>query len=86
MALTVARTHAATLEEEKLVELARRVDEIVNENATFPGWAERDDVLRDIRKETIKLLLADEATKPLVASGFIDDVLQVATAREGAAA
>jgi hypothetical protein len=26
-------------------------------NASFPGWAERDDVLRDIRKDTIKLLL-----------------------------
>jgi type I restriction enzyme, R subunit len=84
--LTVARTHAATLKEEKLVELARRVDEIVNENATFPGWAERDDVLRDIRKETIKLLVGDPETKTLVSGGYIDEVLQVATAREGAAA
>jgi hypothetical protein len=31
-----------------LVELARRVDEMVDKNATFPEWAERDDVLRDI--------------------------------------
>ena len=84
--LTLARTHAATLDEDdKLVDLARRVDEIVDENASFPEWAERDDVLRDIRKDTIKLLLADEATKPLVSSGFIDEVLQVATAREGEA-
>ena len=78
--------HAVSLSEDKLVELAQRVDEIVAKNATFAEWTERDDVLRDIRKETIKMLLADEATKPLVASGFIDDVLQVATAREGAAA
>jgi type I restriction enzyme R subunit len=82
--LTLAHAHASTLEEDKLVELAQRVDEIVEKNATFPQWAERDDVLRDIRKETIKLLLGDEATKPLVSSGFIDEVLQVATSREGA--
>jgi type I restriction enzyme R subunit len=84
--LTLAHTHAGTLDEDKLVELARRVDDIVDKNATFSEWAERDDVLRDIRKDTIKLLLADDATKPLVSSGFIDEVLQVATAREGAAA
>jgi hypothetical protein len=84
--LALARTHAAGLDEEKLVELARRVDAVVAENATFPEWAERDDVLRDIRKQTIKLLLSDEVTKPLVSGGFIDEVLQVATAREGAAA
>jgi hypothetical protein len=84
--LTLAHTHAGTLEEDKLVELARQVDEVVEKNATFPEWAERDDVIRDIRKETIRLLLAHEATKPLVSSGFIDEVLQVATAREGAAA
>jgi type I restriction enzyme, R subunit len=84
--LTLAHTHAGALDEDKLVDLARRVDDIVDKNATFPEWAERDDVLRDIRKDTIKLLLVDDATKPLVSSGFIDDVLQVATAREGAAA
>jgi hypothetical protein len=61
-------------------------DQPVDKNATFPEWAERDDVLRDIRKDTIKLLLADDATKPLVSTGFIDEILQVATAREGAAA
>ncbi len=80
--LTLARTHAATLDEDKLVELARRVDEIVDKNASFDGWADRDDVLKDIRRDAIHLLLADEATRPLVSSGFIDEVLQVATARE----
>jgi type I restriction enzyme R subunit len=84
--LTLAHVHGASLSEEKAVELARQVDEIVVKNATFPEWVERDDVVRDIRKETIKLLLIDDATKPLVSSGFIDEVLQVATAREGAAA
>jgi type I restriction enzyme, R subunit len=84
--LALARTDAATLDEEKLIDLARGVDEIVEKNASFPEWAERDDVLRDIRKDTIKLLLSDEGTKPLVSTGFIDEVLQVATAREGTAA
>ncbi len=84
--LTLAHTHAPGLAEDKMVELARQVDAIVDKNATFPEWAERDDVLRDIRKDTIKLLLAEEATKPLVSGGFIDEVLQVATARQGAAA
>lgn len=84
--LTLVHTHAPGLDDDKMVELARQVDEIVDKNATFPEWAERDDVLRDIRKDTIKLLLAEEATKPLVSGGFVDEVLQVATARQGAAA
>lgn len=84
--LTLAKTQAGELPDEKLIELSRHVDEIVTNNASFPEWAERDDVLRDIRKEMIKLLLADEATKALVSSGFIDEALQVAAAREGAAA
>jgi molybdopterin/thiamine biosynthesis adenylyltransferase len=71
------------VDEDKLVELARQVDTIVDKNASFPEWTERDDVPRDIRKETIKLLLADPQTKPLISTGFIDEVLQVATAREG---
>jgi type I restriction enzyme R subunit len=82
--LSLAKTHAASLDAGKLVELARQVDDVVAKNASFPEWAERDDVLRDIRKDTIKLLLADDATKPLVSSGFIDEVLQVATSHEGA--
>lgn len=81
--LTLAKTHAGDVDEDKLVELARQVDTIVDKNASFPEWAERDDVLRDIRKETIKLLLADPQTKPLISTRFIDEVLQVATAREG---
>lgn len=84
--LTLAHTHAPHLGEERSVELARQVDEIVARNATFPEWSERDDVLRDIRKETIKLLLADETTRALVSNGFVDEVLQVATARASAAA
>lgn len=84
--LALARTHAGGLGEEQLVELARAVDEVVARNATFAEWAERDDVLRDIRKETIKLLIVDPATKPLLSTGFIDEVLQVATAREAATA
>jgi type I restriction enzyme R subunit len=82
--LTLAHTHVSTLDEDKAVELARRVDAIVDKNASFPEWAERDDVLRDIRKDTIKLLLADPETKPLISTGFVDEALQVATARKGA--
>jgi hypothetical protein len=81
--VTLAKTHAPDLDEGKLVELAQRVDAIVAKNASFPEWTERDDVLRDIRKETIKLLLADPQTKPLISTGFIDEALQAATAREG---
>ncbi len=80
--LSLARTHGSGLDENMLVDLALRVDEIVNQNATFAEWADRDDVLRDIRKDTIKLLLANETTKALVSGGFIDEVLQVATTRQ----
>jgi hypothetical protein len=82
--LTLTKTHAGDLGDEKLVEIARQIDEIVAKNASFPEWAERDDVLRDIRKDTIKLLVSDEATRPLVSSEFIDEALQVATARKDA--
>ena len=84
--LTLARAHASALDVDKAVELARRVDEIVARNASFPEWAERDDVRRDIRKETIKMLLTDPETKPLISTRFIDEVVQVATARGAAAA
>ena len=83
--LTLARTHAGALDDDKLVELARDVDDIVDSNGTFAGWADREDVLKAIRRQTIHRLLADEATRPLVSGDFIDEVLQVATAREGAA-
>jgi hypothetical protein len=45
------------------VQLARDVEAVADRNATFPGWAERDDVLRNIRRETIKLLLRSVAIR-----------------------
>jgi type I restriction enzyme R subunit len=84
--LTLAKTHASDVDEVKLIELARHLDTIVDQNASFPEWAERDDVLRDIRKEMLKLLLADPETNTLISSGFVEDALQVATARDGVSA
>jgi type I restriction enzyme R subunit len=81
--LALGRTHAPGASEDVLVQLARDVEVVVGRNATFPGWAERDDVLRDIRRETIKLLLQADATKHLVSTAYIDEVLQTATARTG---
>lgn len=80
--LSLARAHAATenLEENLLRQLARRIDTIVEDNATFPQWTDRDDVLRDIRRAVIKLLVSDETTKPLARTGFVDEILTVATA------
>ena len=84
--LALARTHAPAADEDKLVELVRRVDDVVTEKATFLEWAERDDVVKDLRREIIHLLLADEATKSLVSTRFIDELVQVATARHTALA
>jgi hypothetical protein len=81
--LALGRAHAPGAAEETLVQLARDVEAVVERNATFAGWAERDDVLRDIRRETIKLLLRADATKHLVATAYVDEVLQTATARSG---
>jgi type I restriction enzyme R subunit len=79
--LALGRTHAPSASEDMLVQLARDVEAVVGRNATFPGWAERDDVLRDIRRETIKLLLQGDATKHLVSTAYVDEVLQMVTAR-----
>ena len=79
--LAVGRVYAPAVGEDDLVQLAREVDRIVERNGTFPGWEERDDVLRDIRRQTLKLLLRAEATKSLIGTPYIEEVLQVATAR-----
>jgi type I restriction enzyme R subunit len=81
--LALGRTHAPGAAEETLVQLARDIESVVERHATFPGWAERDDVLRDIRRGTIKLLLRADATKHLVSTAYVDEVLQTATARSG---
>jgi type I restriction enzyme, R subunit len=80
--VSIARANAPEgVADARLVELARRLDELVEANASFAEWAERDDVLRDIRREAIKLLSADEATRPLLATTFLDEALTLATAR-----
>lgn len=81
--LSVAKgfEEASGLTEEDLIELAKRLDEIVEKNATFPDWADRDDVRRDIRKQMIMLLRA-EPTKPLLGTSFVDELITVATARD----
>jgi type I restriction enzyme R subunit len=86
--LSLAKTSAPELGEERALELARQIDEIVDANATFPEWAERDDIVRDIRLAVIRLLAGKDNTKPLVKgeAGFVDEVMRVATAREAAAA
>jgi hypothetical protein len=81
--LALGRTYAPNAGEGTLVKLARDVEAIVGRNATFAGWTERDDVLRDIRRETIKLLLQADTTKHLVSTTYVDEVLQTATARPG---
>jgi type I restriction enzyme R subunit len=86
--LSLIKTNAPTLGDDRAVELARAIDEIVKKNAAFHDWAGRDDVLRDIRLQVFRLLAAADETKPLVkaGAGFVDEVLTVATARETAAA
>jgi type I restriction enzyme, R subunit len=79
--LALGRSYAPNATDDALVQLARDVEAVVGRYATFAGWAERDDVLRDIRRETIKLLLRADATKHLVSTAYVDEVLQVATAR-----
>jgi hypothetical protein len=83
--LSLVRTNAPELGEERALELTREIDAVVETNATFPDWAERDDVVRDIRLAVIRLLAGSEDTKPL-AKSLVDEVVRVATAREAAAA
>lgn len=72
------------LSEDEAAELAQATDEIVERHAAFPAWAERDDVVRAIRRELLTLLLRDDKTAKLVDAGFIDEALHVAVAREAA--
>jgi type I restriction enzyme R subunit len=86
--LALAKTAAPDLPEERTIELAKQIDSIVDHFATFTDWAERGDILRDIRLELIRLLARNDDTKPLVkpGAGFVDEVLSAATARETASA
>ena len=85
--LSLTRAEAPTeSSDEAAVALARRLDAAVAEHATVPDWADRDDVRRDIRGEAMRVLLADEATRPLVTPAFLDELMTVATARERASA
>ncbi len=86
--LALAKTATPGMPEERTVELARQIDSIVERYATFTDWVERDDILRDIRLELIRLLTRSDDTKPLVKPdiGFVDEVLSAATARESATA
>lgn len=79
--LSVARAAAGDgMSEPQLVDLAQRIDAIVDQNTSFSGWRDRDDVLRDIRRATIRLLLSASSTRTLVSTSFVDDVLAVAVA------
>jgi hypothetical protein len=81
--LSLARAQAPDeLSDDVAMALARRLDEAVAKHATVPDWAERDDVRRDIRGETMRVLLADESTRPLLTPAFLDELMAVATARE----
>jgi type I restriction enzyme R subunit len=81
--LSLVRTSAPELGEGRSLALARQLDEIVGRHASFAEWVERDDVLRDIRLEVIRLLAHDAATAALAQpeAGFVDQVLTVAATR-----
>ncbi|MCX2969483.1 MULTISPECIES: type I restriction endonuclease subunit R [Streptomyces] len=79
--LSVARAgDAVDLPEDQLLDLAHRIDAVVEANATFPEWIDRDDILRDVRREIIGLLFRDDTTKALATTAFVDDVISVAIA------
>jgi type I restriction enzyme, R subunit len=85
--LSVSRAAAAgTVSEDDLVSHAKRLDELVVSHATFDEWAERDDVIRAIRHDLIKLLTGDPKLKPLYSPTLIDEIISVAVARQTAAA
>jgi type I restriction enzyme, R subunit len=79
--LSVARaSDAVDLREDQLLDLSRRIDAVVEANATFPEWIDRDDILRGVRREIIGLLFKDDTTKALATTAFVDDVIAVAIA------
>lgn len=84
--LSVARTAAtsADLSDDELVALAKRLDEVVTSHATFDEWADRDDVMRAIRHDVIKLLTSDPKLKLLYSPTLIDEIASVAAARQTA--
>ncbi len=85
--LSVSRTAAGgAMSEDDLVDLARRLDELVLSHATFDEWAERDDVIRAIRRDVITLLTGDPKLKPLYSPALVDEIISVAAARQTAAA
>jgi type I restriction enzyme R subunit len=66
---------------EALIGLATRLDEVVSTHGSFPGWEAREDVLRAIRLDAIKLL-GSPTYRPLglIRGTFLDDLLATVTA------
>ncbi len=82
--LTLIKTASPELDPERALALTRDTDAVVGKHAGFEGWAERDDVLRDIRLDLIRLLAGAEDTQALLTSDrdFVDELVTVAASRE----
>ena len=76
--LTLVRTAAPGLGEERAVEVTKAIIDAVEKRASFEGWANRDDVLRAIRGDLIKLFAGSDDTKALARNDFLDELVSVA--------
>jgi type I restriction enzyme, R subunit len=72
---------------ETLVQLAARADRIIVERGSFAGWEAREDVLRAIRIDLVKLLAAPTYRDLGLLSGdFLEEVVRAASVRDDDAA
>jgi len=73
--LILARKELDGADEQQLVGLASQVEEKAAELGTFSGWTEREDVLRELRKQLMLLLAKEPSLRKLLNGPFIDDAI-----------
>jgi type I restriction enzyme R subunit len=78
--VALARAANPDASEEALVRIAGELDAALGRTASFPGWEQRDDVLRALRVEMLKALGSDEQTRPLATPAFVDDAINTVVA------
>lgn len=75
--VALARSAQRDADEDTLVELARQIEQRHAEVAKFAGWE------KDIRHDLTKLLARDAKTRPLIATSFVDEAVNLLAADSG---
>lgn len=76
----LARSHIDVVDDGVLTEVARRIDSRLAEITDFEGWQERPDVLQALRRAIIAQLAAEEQTRDLATSPYVEEAVSALVA------